>query len=262
MRQSPAVLAPKISLRISRAYPVFIAIVLLVGTAEAHSPAAITPGGGQQAQDTGSFYFVDPTGTKTPLEMVTTRLDATSAGLTLWAWGNRSPVRFPAGTSFKFLMRVPAGAELRFGELDSEQSRRVYPLNKVGPNQVALAKDRAKYAAKVPFDSATDADGFVSLTPKEPLQPGEYCIGHSQSPDAGCFGVDAVPGGAGQSPAVASTQPAPAGPPPTITIGESSTQVLQAMGMPQQMIDLGSKKVYVYKYMKITFVDDKVTDVQ
>ena len=58
------------------------------------------------------------------------------------------------------------------------------------------------------------------------------------------------------------TTPAPTGPPPTISIGESSTQVLQALGMPQQMIDLGKKKTYVYKNMKVIFVDDKVSDVQ
>jgi len=56
--------------------------------------------------------------------------------------------------------------------------------------------------------------------------------------------------------------PAPSGPPPTISIGESSTQVLQAMGMPQQMIDLGKKKTFVYKNMKIIFTDDKVSDIQ
>jgi len=56
--------------------------------------------------------------------------------------------------------------------------------------------------------------------------------------------------------------PAPAGPPPTVSIGESSTQVLQAMGMPLQMIDLGKKKTYVYKNMKVIFIDDKVSDVQ
>jgi hypothetical protein len=55
---------------------------------------------------------------------------------------------------------------------------------------------------------------------------------------------------------------APAGPPPTISIGESSTQVLQAMGMPLQMIDLGKKKTFIYKDMKIIFVDDKVSDMQ
>ena len=159
-------------------------------------------------------------------------------------------------------MCVPAGAELRFHELDSEQNRRVFPLDKVGPNKFVIAKERAKLAAHVSFDWATAADGFVSLTPKEPLRPGEYCIFHSQSPDVGCFGVDGVPGAAGQPTAVASSQPATAAPPPTITIGESSTLVLQAMGMPQQMIDLGKKKTYIYKNMKIIFVDDKVTDVQ
>jgi hypothetical protein len=55
---------------------------------------------------------------------------------------------------------------------------------------------------------------------------------------------------------------APAGPPATITIGESSTEVLQAMGMPLQMIDLGKKKTYVYKNMKVVFMNDKVSDVQ
>ena len=55
---------------------------------------------------------------------------------------------------------------------------------------------------------------------------------------------------------------APAAPPPTITIGESSSEVLQAMGMPLQMIDLGKKKTYVYKNMKVVFLNDKVSDVQ
>ncbi len=62
--------------------------------------------------------------------------------------------------------------------------------------------------------------------------------------------------------AVAAPAPAPQGPPPTISIGESSTEVLQAMGMPQQMVDLGKKKTYIYKNMKIIFVNDKVSDVQ
>jgi hypothetical protein len=61
---------------------------------------------------------------------------------------------------------------------------------------------------------------------------------------------------------VAAPAPAPAGPAPTISIGESSTEVLQAMGMPLQMIDLGKKKTFVYKNMKIIFLNDKVSDVQ
>jgi hypothetical protein len=38
--------------------------------------------------------------------------------------------------------------------------------------------------------------------------------------------------------------------------------VLQAMGMLLQMIDLGKKKTYVYKNMKVVFLNDKVSDVQ
>ena len=63
-------------------------------------------------------------------------------------------------------------------------------------------------------------------------------------------------------PPPAAAPAAPAGPPPTITIGESSSEVLQAMGMPLQMIDLGKKKTYVYKNMKVVFLNDKVSDVQ
>ena len=68
-----------------------------------------------------------------------------------------------------------------------------------------------------------------------------------------CFAVSA---------AGAPSSGAPAAPPPTITIGEISSEVLQAMGMPLQMIDLEKKKTYVYKNMKIVFLNDKVSDVQ
>jgi hypothetical protein len=70
-----------------------------------------------------------------------------------------------------------------------------------------------------------------------------------------------------QQTAVAPPPPPPPAankPPPEIKVGETSTKVLQELGMPQQMIDLDKKKIFVYKdlKMKIVFVDDKVTDVQ
>jgi hypothetical protein len=33
-------------------------------------------------------------------------------------------------------------------------------------------------------------------------------------------------------------------------------------GKPDKVIDLGAKKIYVYKDLKITFMDGKVSDVQ
>lgn len=46
----------------------------------------------------------------------------------------------------------------------------------------------------------------------------------------------------------------------TVALGQSGEDVRKALGSPQQEIDLGSKKILVYKNLKITLVDDKVTD--
>lgn len=51
--------------------------------------------------------------------------------------------------------------------------------------------------------------------------------------------------------------------PVTIRLGMTPQQVEEALGgKPQKVIDLGSKKLFVYSDMKITFIDGKVTDVQ
>lgn len=46
----------------------------------------------------------------------------------------------------------------------------------------------------------------------------------------------------------------------TVSIGESSDDVRKALGQPMQEIDLGVKKILVYKNLKVTLVNDKVTD--
>jgi hypothetical protein len=124
-----------------------------------------------------------------------------------------------------------------------------------------------KFTASVSFHFKK---GYLDETPPEDL---EQAIEAVMAPDSGTDQAQSG-GGAPAQPqrpsappqAVAPPPPpppaAPAGPPPTITIGESSTQVLQALGMPQQMIDLGKKKTFIYKNMKVIFVDDKVSDVQ
>jgi hypothetical protein len=60
-------------------------------------------------------------------------------------------------------------------------------------------------------------------------------------------------------------QAAPAGsgsPTVNISLGMTIDQVVAAMGQPQQIADLGSKKTYFYSNMKVVFTDGKVTDVQ
>jgi hypothetical protein len=48
----------------------------------------------------------------------------------------------------------------------------------------------------------------------------------------------------------------------TVKIGQTPAEVERILGPPDKRIDLGSKKIFVYKDMKIVFVDGKVSDVQ
>jgi hypothetical protein len=48
----------------------------------------------------------------------------------------------------------------------------------------------------------------------------------------------------------------------TIQIGQPLRDVEAALGPPEKRVDLGAKQIYVYKDLKITFVDGKVSDVQ
>src|SRR5579863_766711 len=60
--------------------------------------------------------------------------------------------------------------------------------------------------------------------------------------------------------ATLSAAPAPAT--ATITLGQTTDQVLGILGQPKSMVDLGAKKIYVYQDLKITFNNDQVSDVE
>ena len=38
--------------------------------------------------------------------------------------------------------------------------------------------------------------------------------------------------------------------------------MVAALGQPEKIVDLGAKKIYVYKDLKITFLKGKVSDVE
>lgn len=55
------------------------------------------------------------------------------------------------------------------------------------------------------------------------------------------------------------------GPPPEpqqIEKGQTPEQVKSAIGQPDKIVNLGAKQIYVYKDIKVTFVNGKVSDVQ
>ena len=59
-------------------------------------------------------------------------------------------------------------------------------------------------------------------------------------------------------PSAGISAPAPA----EITLGQTIDQVTAILGPPNNIVDLGPKKIYVYKQLKIIFLNGKVTDVQ
>jgi hypothetical protein len=54
----------------------------------------------------------------------------------------------------------------------------------------------------------------------------------------------------------------PAQPPPTIQLGQTEDEVVGMIGQPEKKIALGSKEIFVYKDIKVTFIGGKVADVQ
>jgi hypothetical protein len=69
----------------------------------------------------------------------------------------------------------------------------------------------------------------------------------------------------GEQDVVSQSAPADVNPgsgPVTISLGQSIADVESINGKPEKVIDLGAKKIYVYKDLKITFTDGRVSDVQ
>ena len=71
----------------------------------------------------------------------------------------------------------------------------------------------------------------------------------------------APPAQAQAAPAQAPSQ-APAAQPETIQAGQTPDQVKAILGEPDKIVSLGSKTIFVYKDLKVTFVNGKVTDAE
>jgi hypothetical protein len=81
--------------------------------------------------------------------------------------------------------------------------------------------------------------------------------------DAPNAGAQPNPEPVAPSGAQVAQQPPPPPPEPVrIGLGQTTDQVVASLGQPDKVVDLASKKIYIYKDLKITFVDGRVSDVQ
>jgi hypothetical protein len=151
-------------------------------------------------------------------------------------------------------MREQGGATLALtGGKDRSRTfrngERVYVTDvKVGDDHVMLmilSVDMSDYTEKG-NTKQTRYKGAVSFKiPKSEIQ--------AMTPDAVKALID---------PVLAIEAEAASAPPPTIALGQSFDEVQKILGKPDQVINLGSKVTYVYKSMKVIFMDGKVADVQ
>jgi hypothetical protein len=68
----------------------------------------------------------------------------------------------------------------------------------------------------------------------------------------------------GQEAAMKPIEAPPAPPVETRTVspGDTREQVVAALGQPQNIAKVGSKEIYIYKDLKVTLIDGKVSDIQ
>src|SRR6266567_5595903 len=68
--------------------------------------------------------------------------------------------------------------------------------------------------------------------------------------------------GGGQDQQAAQQAPQQQAEPQTIEKGQNTDQVQSSLGKPDKIVNLGAKQIWVYKDLKVTFVNGKVSDVQ
>ncbi len=121
------------------------------------------------------------------------------------------------------------------------------------------------------------ADALIGEVFKiQPPEDANANNGNGQQPANGAAAQQAPPANnaAAPAPAAAADAPPPPIPPPpppadeppappkTIELGQTKDQVIASFGQPQRTAKVGTKEIFFYKDLKVTFVGGKVTDVQ
>jgi hypothetical protein len=110
-------------------------------------------------------------------------------------------------------------------------------------------------------------DGLPS--PDEALKRVQEVVKVAPSDDANAGGAQPAP--AAPAPAAEAAPPPIAPPPPpppdeapapTVSLGQTPAQVVAILGQPLRKAKVGTKEIYSYKDLKVTFVNGKVKDIQ
>lgn len=179
-------------------------------------------------------------------------------------------------------MPIPTGNFYKNGSIN--QGGFLSVLNKLGNASMGGGNDAntiRKFVAGEKFwvtRIQVDNDGVTFTFLSDPFQDVRYKstlkfpYGKGQVPAADqllatvseVIKVDGDTGGASQTPEQQAAADAPAAAPATKTIalGQTKDQVVQAFGPPTKVVQLGAKEIDYYTDMKVTFTNNKVTNVE
>lgn len=137
------------------------------------------------------------------------------------------------------------------GELQSKQGKGLPPL----PASAAAPPVKAAFAQEAPPPDAT-AGAQLAEQAQQADQAEKETLSSLQSDSGGPSPVEA--------PLPAAPIAVQAGPPPTLSVGQTIDEVTAIEGAPRSVANVGaSKKIYVFADgLKVTFKDGKATDIQ
>jgi hypothetical protein len=166
----------------------FLVTCALAAEAQTAPDLAATTGAASPAEPAGAniVYYVDPAGNQVPLEYDVPFREGFSN--VLETRREQSIVRFPQGTPFRFIARIPSGKTADLMQIDPDRGWRTIRIGWAGKTKGTVMSG-GKAARLVTLDFTSVGAGSTLMTPKESLTPGEYCI-NLHSEEWFCFGVD------------------------------------------------------------------------
>jgi len=111
-----------------------------------------------------------------------------------------------------------------------------------------------------PAEDAKKDDKDKKDDKAQPAAQGGQQDAAQASPPAETPAAPAAPAAPAEAPPAPIAPPPP--PPAEVAEGQTVDQVLAALGQPQRTAKIGTKEIYFYKDLKVTFVNGKVKDVQ
>jgi hypothetical protein len=136
---------------------------------------------------------------------------------------------------------------------------------------------RYKGALTIPFGALTPTPEealkvvaeVISVAPSEDAKGDDQKQSAPQGGQPGAAAPPSQPAAPPAAPAPAEAPPAPIAPPPPpppdpteVSEGQTIDQVVAALGQPVKKAKVGTKDIYYYKDLKVTFVNGKVKDIQ